>query len=337
MYEPKISVIVPIYNVSSYLDKCINSIINQSYHNLEIILINDGSTDESGLLSETYAKRDNRIIVCHQENQGLAMARNRGIAIASGDYIGFIDGDDWIEVNMYKVLLQNIIMYKADISICCENRVDELGKIIPRNSTSETKIDNLYKNMLFEYDDIMKFYLLDEFPNIFKDGVTNKLYKKHIFDNICFPKGKIYEDTYITYLLIDKAKRLIMTYETYYNYLRREDSISQQSFTVKQFDFMEANQLRYDFIKRNYPHLENICRRLYFKTILIIFLKINNYSIVKQYYEQISAIIEKIKKMDIYTCDLPTDQIKALELFRKDIKIGFMGMKYFKAWSGYVP
>ena len=113
-----ISIIIPVYNVEKYLRKCLDSIINQTYKKLEIILIDDGSTDNSGKICEEYAKKDDRIIVIHKENAGVSSARNRGIELANGKYIGFIDSDDWIEENMYETLYQNLLQFDVDISMC---------------------------------------------------------------------------------------------------------------------------------------------------------------------------------------------------------------------------
>ena len=115
---PKISIIVPVYNVENYVSKCLDSIINQSYKNLEIIIINDGSTDKSGEICEYYSAKDDRMVLIHQKNQGVSMARNNALDIAAGDYIGFIDSDDWIAPDMYSTLYKNAIEYDADISMC---------------------------------------------------------------------------------------------------------------------------------------------------------------------------------------------------------------------------
>ena len=334
MQGPKLSIIVPIYNVGAYVGKCIESIINQTYRNLEIILVNDGSTDDGGLISDEYSKKDDRIIICHQENQGLSMARNNGISVSSGDYLGLVDGDDWIEKEMYETLFKNIDEYDADISTCAESRVDKTGKIIQFIPSVKIEHDGTEEIKLFENDKIMETFLLDERPYKIGDGATNKLYKRHIFENIYFPKGKVYEDSHIMHLLIGRAKRLVMTNNSYYNYLNREGSITQEPFSLRAFDYMEANEQRYDFVVKNYPHLEEVCRRLYFKVIIMIFLKIKDNSDIKKYHEQISNIIDKIKQMDIYTCGLPKDLIKSLELFTKDIRAGFVGMKYFKFMNG---
>ena len=135
-----ISIIIPVYNVEKYLAKCLDSVLNQTYKNLEIILVDDGSKDNSGAICDEYAKRDNRIIVVHQKNSGVSKARNLGMSMATGDYIGFIDSDDTIEANMYEVLLKNAIESGAEISYCGLKQIQLDGKIDYSNNTLEKRV-----------------------------------------------------------------------------------------------------------------------------------------------------------------------------------------------------
>ncbi len=175
MENELISVIVPIYNVDNYLEKCIDSIINQSYKNLEIILIDDGSTDDCGIICDKYKKNDERIIVIHKKNEGLSSARNKGLDIAKGNLISFIDGDDYIEHNMLATLKKNMEKYESDISICCCNHIKNNKKY---NRFCNTSIKEFvsegkckYLNMYNEYSPL-------------SNCVWNKLYKKEIFNYI---------------------------------------------------------------------------------------------------------------------------------------------------------
>lgn len=155
MMSPQISLIIPVYNVENYIIRCLESTIHQTYINLEIILVDDGSTDNSGKICDEYALSDKRITVIHQTNQGLSMARNNGIDVATGDYISFIDSDDWIEHDMYEFLYHNLIQYKADISMCKFKAINELGEefIMFQKQDSLIPTDTIH---VFEDDDIIK-------------------------------------------------------------------------------------------------------------------------------------------------------------------------------------
>ena len=196
----KISVIVPIYKVEKYIHRCIDSIINQTYKNLEIILVDDGSPDSCPRICDEYAKKDKRIKVIHKENGGLSDARNKGVDIATGDYIAFVDSDDYIHPNMYEVLIYELEKNNSDIALCKYKIVYEKSKI-------KTEIDGK-----FEVYSLNNLQALDSMYG--KDGVDfivawNKLYKKDLFNKIRYPVGKIHEDEYTTYKLLFASKNVI--------------------------------------------------------------------------------------------------------------------------------
>ena len=196
---PKISVIVPVYNVENYISKCIESIINQTYANLEIIIVDDGSTDKSGDICNYYAKKDERIIHIHQENQGMSIARNNALDIAKGEYIGFVDSDDWIEPNMYYTLYDNAIAYDADISMCNFYYVYNSGQKSPySNENDDIKVlDGIYK--------------IAHNIRLSNNCIWNRLYKRHLFDDIRFPEWKTFEDVFIMHRVIDNANKLVLS------------------------------------------------------------------------------------------------------------------------------
>jgi glycosyltransferase involved in cell wall biosynthesis len=132
-----ISIVIPVYNTAKYLPRCIESIINQTYKNLEIIIVDDSSTDDSGKIADEYSKKDSRIIIIHQENRGISIARNKAIEVATGDFIGFVDSDDYIEIDMYELLLNTIKEYNADIVQCSYYRVGQDNKILPKNYSGQ--------------------------------------------------------------------------------------------------------------------------------------------------------------------------------------------------------
>ncbi len=242
-----ISVVVPVYNVEKYLERCILSIINQTYQNLEIILVDDGSTDNSGVICDEFAQKDPRIKVIHKENGGLSDARNAGIKAASGDYIGFIDSDDYISHQMYEKLLVTLEENKADISICNYVYVDEItGEEDKKmSSLSPIKTEVLTKHQGYEklnaYVDGYSFYVT----------AWNKLYKKELFSDILFAKGKLHEDEFIVHKLFEKCEKIAVTEDILYFYVIRQGSIMNSKATEKSLDIIEAMMDRYYFYLKN--------------------------------------------------------------------------------------
>lgn len=184
-----LTVIVPVYNVEKYLDTCIKSIINQTYSNLEIILVDDGSKDDSGRICDKYAEKDKRIKVIHKENEGLSEARNLGIKLSKGDYITFVDSDDYIDERMYEILIHDLEYYDVDIATCDYLRVEDYSK--------KAEISNEV-NIYDKKEALCKLLKNEEY----KDYAWNKVYKKKLFKDIWYPKGRVQEDVAVTYKLI---------------------------------------------------------------------------------------------------------------------------------------
>ncbi|WP_293717992.1 glycosyltransferase [uncultured Phascolarctobacterium sp.] len=224
-----ISIIVPVYNVEKYLNRCIDSILKQIYIDFEIILVNDGSTDSSGIICEYYHEQYPQIItVIHQNNQGLSQARNTGLEQAKGEYITFIDSDDFISPNYLYVLLKNMKMYDADISCCSYIRTT---KSIMNNDF--IKSNNICT--IVEGSNCVKFYLEKELVSA---GI--KLYKKEIFNNLRFPFGKIHEDISTIFQAFSQARRIVYIDEKLYYYYKNFDGITKQRFNIKQLDLINA-------------------------------------------------------------------------------------------------
>lgn len=250
-----ISVIIPVYKVEKYLEKCIQSVINQTYENLQIILVDDGSPDNCGKICDEYAKKDHRIEVIHKSNGGLSDARNKGLEIAKGEYIGFVDSDDYIEADMYEVLYNLLKQYNADVSICNFYTVSQ-GKISIKNAD----------NGINEYNriEILKEILLDK--NI-QSYAWNKLYKKELFDEIKYPIGKKYEDIGTTFFLLEKCNKVVVTGKSEYYYINRQDSIVNNVTETTITDYIELIMQRYDYIEENIKELSNY-NKDYLKRIL---------------------------------------------------------------------
>ncbi len=243
-----ISVIVPVYNVEEYLKKCVDSIINQTYINLEIILVDDGSTDDSGKICDEYSKKDNRINVIHKENGGLSDARNAGIDIAKGKFLTFIDSDDFVENNYVELLYNTLVQYNADLSIASHKVIYD--KTIMDKSTNE------------EFCSDSKL-ILEKI--LYDDGVDlsawGKLYKAKLFKKVRFPVGRLYEDAATTYKLIDLSNKIAVCSKLVYNYVIREKSITNNTFSEKKMDLITSTKEMVDYIREKYPELEKACNR----------------------------------------------------------------------------
>ena len=246
MNEEKISIIVPVYNVEAYLEKCVESILKQTYTNLEILLVNDGSTDKSGELCDKLALRDHRIRVIHKENGGLSDARNRGIDEASSNLIGFIDSDDYIDEDMYETLYRQMVASKADLSMCGHYDVYHQ---IPEKQVAEIKTWELMP------EEAIKMVMEAKILSV---TAVNKLYKKALFEQLRFRIGKIAEDAFIMVDLIHQCSKIVATNEKKYYYVHRENSITTQKFSLKFLNVIEAYEQNAKIISENYPDLYDV-------------------------------------------------------------------------------
>lgn len=234
-----ISVIVPVYNVEKYLPQCIDSILNQTEKNLEIILVDDGSLDNSGKICDEFSKKDDRIVVIHKKNNGLSSARNAGLEIAKGNYIGFVDSDDWLDKSMYEVLLKLLKENNSDIS-CCD---------FFKTANSDDSIPHIDNEIINSYNNIES---LNNFYNgLYTQTVVawNKLYKRELFKDISYPVGKIHEDEGTTYKLYYKANKITYTNRPLYYYRITPNSITTSKFNKKRLDIIDVYDEKVKFIK----------------------------------------------------------------------------------------
>lgn len=278
--EELISVIIPVYNVEKCLPRCIESVLNQTYQKLEIILVDDGSPDNSGKICDEYAKKDSRIKVVHKKNGGLSDARNKGLDIASGLYVTFLDSDDYINDNMYTVLYKNLKMYDADMSVCMFKNVSSLKtEVFELECNEEIKCfsKNECQNNLYN-----ELYVPTEVA-------WNKLYKREIWNNFRYPIGKIHEDEYVIHHLIDRCNKVVYTDLELYYYYRNMDGIS-KTYSLKRLDVIEAFEDRRDFYKN-----KQLCSL--YKKACISYLKVIaiNYACVKEFLNDIQ-IQEQLEK-----------------------------------------
>ncbi len=267
----KISIIIPIYNAAKYLPKCIESLLSQTYKNLEIILVDDGSTDESGKIADEYSQRDNRIKVIHKEHGGNSEGRNMAMKAATGKYIGFVDNDDFVEPDMYETLLKTLYDYDADIVQCAYYRINEDNEILPKHYSG--KVEQF--NNISALEDLIK-------RKRFKNPVWNKIYKKDLIQGISFPVGILNKDIIFNYKAFARAKNLISIGIPKYYYLKRKDSISGSFKYLENMDPFYNFIERLEFISKNFPSLVNEAQKaLYFDCLKYYEILEKNWSIDK--------------------------------------------------------
>ncbi|MDT6641236.1 glycosyltransferase, partial [Enterococcus faecium] len=238
----RISIIVPVYNVEKYLKKCVDSILGQTFTDFELLLIDDGSTDNSGSICDELAKTDNRIKVIHKENGGLSDARNIGIEVAKGDFIGFIDSDDYIDEDMYAFLYNNILKYDAELSMC---------GIYDVHKNKEIKKLTPFSQLVTKSEAIE--LVLD--GKLVVANAVSKLYKKELFENVRYPKGKIAEDAAVILKIINQCNKIHVDTSQKYYYYHRGDSITSKKFTKKDFDIIDVWNENEKWIIKNYPQM----------------------------------------------------------------------------------
>ena len=310
MENKKISVIVPIYNVEKYLNRCVDSIINQTYKNLEIILVDDGSPDNCGKICDEYAKKDNRIKVVHKENGGVSSARNVGLNIATGDYIGFVDGDDWIDLYMYEKLLYNSIKYNSDITCC--NAITYLNnKFIPSDYDKNVKV--------FSVEEFIKKLMLGDCQR----SVWSMLYSKKIIkdtffnENICFS-----EDYLFNYEVGIKSKKIVNIGQDLYYYFVRNTSMTNDYKYCNCRDRVRVAEIVFESQKYNKEFLDyalkSVTGEIYWSFNRII---VNND--IENFWNM-HSIMSKYKKY-IFKCKLMSLKYKS-----KFYSIYFFPRIYFK-------
>lgn len=283
MSNPEISVIVPVYNVEKYLQRCVDSILEQTFENIEILLVDDGSTDGSGAICDQYALKDSRIHVIHKKNGGLSDARNAGMDVSVGNYLSFVDSDDFIAPNMLQTLHDLAVKQQADISICgmCEcfeNSVPEQNpQIICQTYTG---IEALRQAFIGNY---------------FGMSICTKMVRRDLCKDHRFIKGKTSEDVFFTPQLLLRAQRVAFTSEPLYNYWHRGGSITTRPFSPAAMDVIEGYEIDLRLVDQVCPELHDVAVfRLYwayfvaFDRIVIVenFKKIPQYVQVKDYLKK---------------------------------------------------
>lgn len=280
-----ISIIVPVYNVEEYLPRCVDSLISQSYQKIEILLVDDGSPDKCGDICEEYAKKDKRVKVIHKKNGGLSDARNKGLDIAAGDFIMFVDSDDWIDEKTCEVVLNYINKYKVDIvSFGYVNVLTngQMNKQITKKPRIITPSEGI-KELIIAHDVINNF-------------VCNKIFKKEVWRNVRFPIGKVYEDQGTTYKLFANANNIYVSDEAFYYYFRRDDSISAMWYKPHSIEARIQHWVeRLSFLEKNYPENADAQKAQLLREAYIGLIVLEKDSEFEQIRPLMDSIIRKYK------------------------------------------
>ena len=277
--EELISIIVPVYNVEKYIKECIESILCQTYTNFELILIDDGSKDKSGQICDEYAKRDNRIIVIHKQNEGLSKTRNRGIDIAKGSYISFIDSDDYVEKNFLEELYHLIKENDTQVAQC--------GFVNIGEDRTKSKQENDMVNVYTGKQMIVDIYTMLWIPNTV---VWNKLYKSELVKQIKFKENVIHEDEFFSWKVFYAIDKVAVTKRQLYHYRKVEQSITNQKYTVKRLSHIQALEERLETFKRDNE------KELYEKTLSeYLIALVENYNKCRKYIPESKNVQKELK------------------------------------------
>ena len=313
MKKTLISIIVPVYNVEKYISRCVESLIGQSYKNIEIILVDDGSTDESGMICEQYANEDGRIKIIHKKNGGLSDARNVAIPLSKGEYISFVDSDDWVSKFYIENLYNAITKNHSDIAMSWfENVFDG------RNIATEP-VDVLEKYQCIDKEICLKKLLYQD--NV-ETSAWGKLYKRRVIEKLRYPLGKLYEDIPVTYSAIKSSSKIAIIKNVDYYYFQRKDSIQNAQFNIKKMDGVKHCGDMMKSVKKEYPNLKSAAECRYISTICNILFQIKDNS----YIQERKFLWKEICK---YRKNIIKDK-NAREKTRMAMVLSFFGYKIMK-------
>lgn len=316
---PKVSIIVPVYKVEKYLDKCVESLINQTYKDLEIILVDDGSPDNCGELCDAWAKKDERIVVYHKDNGGLSDARNYGIDRCTGEYIAFVDSDDYVAENYIE------FMYKLfDESDNCSVTACDICAV--RNGV-EAPYSDFEGSAVFSRREAFERVLYHDLIDV---AAYAKLYKREVFADIRYPVGRVYEDTYIFGDVLNKTDYIVFGGEALYYYVQRDDSIVNGAFSEKRLQYIDSVELLVKAAEECDPELKEGCIRRLSHAYFSVLRYMDKCD--KEFYPLRKELRRKILETSASVLNNPRTP--------KRDKIAIMSLKlglkpFFVAWSLY--
>ncbi|MCV9884798.1 glycosyltransferase [Metabacillus halosaccharovorans] len=288
---PKISIIVPVYKVEPFIHKCVDSVLLQTFTDFELILVDDGSPDNCGKICDEYAQKDKRVKVIHKENGGLSDARNAGLDIATGDYIGFVDSDDWIESDMFEMLYNMCVENDCEIANCTS--------II--HYSHKTVTNGGHQLIIHDKKEAMKVMLEGK---LYDEVVWTKIFKRDLLKDIRFKTGIIYEDTAFTYKVIHESSRICCIGEPKYHYIKRENSTMDRAIKNVKIDSVLVYDEMYKFIDNYYPELRNLVALKLANsamTVLNLIAAKQNWKEYSEEYYRIASILNRYFKKNMKT------------------------------------
>lgn len=298
--DEKITVIIPVYNVEQFLARCIDSIRNQSYKNLEILLIDDGSTDKSAKICDEYAEIDERIRVIHQENKGIASVRNLGVSQATGNYIFWIDSDDYVSGEIIFVLYSNLKRYHADMSICEFKKGNEIDYVFSQNNTDTCiEFTAQYAHEMLYKNNHTAFVIAASWA---------KLIKKELYEGLVYPEGKLFEDIYMSHYLIQRCSKIIYIDKVLYYYYQWPDSILGKTLRIEKLDYLDAFKDRISFYQNlNNAKLLEMARIQYLHSLIWEYSRVKNILHNKELMKKIKREYRQCYKLGIENKAVPNE------------------------------
>lgn len=283
-----ISIIVPVYNVENYLKACIESILTQSYETLEIIFVDDGSTDSCPQICDDYASTDSRIKVVHKENGGLSDARNTGLKLATGDLVAFVDSDDVLAETFCQSLIAALLQAEADVVECGFLKFENTEALLdlPAAILSSAEV--------FQPESALELLMKEDLKQI----VWNKIYRRALIEQFEFPVGKINEDEFWTYRVFGSAKRIARIHDKLYFYRQQPGSIMGRSYNIKRLEGLDALKQRIEYMKNNYPELEPLAVKMYCKGVMWHYQKLSRHSEIDPHFVYRMKLYESVKRFD---------------------------------------
>ncbi len=313
-----ISIIVPVYNVEKYIDRCILSLINQTYKKIEIILVDDGSLDNSYLICKRYAQNDNRIRVFHQNFKGVSASRNCGLANARGEYIVFLDGDDEASPNYVEKLYTTLLDNDLDIAQCCLIRIKDGCKI------NELPVENGVK-VFTGIEMQMRIFRRDRY---FTMCLCGKIFKKGLFEGLKFPEGRINEDESLIYLLMYRAKRVGVIDDYLYYYYYNGDSITEKPYNIHRLDSFYMLEEKYSFYKsKGHTEFANKTASEYFSQMCVVFMhKFSDSNEQNEIFDKAVEIYVKDRRTILEDANLPFGK----KVF---VKLSYLSISFLKLYG----
>ena len=317
MYD-LISIIVPVYNVEQFIDRCIKSLINQTYRNIEMIFVDDGSTDQSLVLCQKAAKKDDRIKVFHQDYKGVSASRNYGLARADGNYIMFLDGDDEAAPNYVEKLYATLKENDLDIAQCCLIRVKNGCRV------NELPVEDGVKRFS-GIEMQMRIFNRDRY---FTMCLCGKIFKKELFEGLRFPEGRINEDESLIYLLMYRAKYVGVIDDYLYYYHYNGDSITEKPYNIHRLDSFYMLEEKYAFYKsKGHTDFANKTASEYFSQMCVVFMhKFSDTSEQKKIFDKAVEIYVKDRKTILEDADLPFGK----KVF---VKLSYLSVRFLKVYG----